>query len=76
MRQREVEMLYEYLWNNETRLESDVANLQQNVRYRCIDAVDCLELCLALERLHTFRKVSKDIRQLLRLYERRENSVL
>ena len=46
MRQKEIDLLYQYLWNRFTYLEQDVQQLQQNVRYRHIDAVDCLELCL------------------------------
>ena len=77
MRQKEIEMLYQYLWNRYIYLEQDVQQLQQNVRYRRIDAVDCLELCLALERLQEFKQLSADVRRiLLHDYETfpRENS--
>ena len=77
MRQKEIEMLYQYLWNRYTYLEQDVQQLQQNVRYRRIDAVDCLELCLALERFQAFKQFSADVRRiLLHDYETfpRENS--
>lgn len=67
MRQKEIENLFEYFINNITYLEQDVQKLQQSVRYRSIDAVDCLELCLALERLTVFKKFSSDVRHLLRL---------
>ena len=70
MRQKEIEMLYQYLWNRYIYLEQDVQQLQQNVRYRRIDAVDCLELCLALERFQAFKQFSADVRRiLLRDYE-------
>ena len=62
MRQKEIDLLYQYLWNRFTYLEQDVQQLQQNVRYRHIDAVDCLELCLALERLNAFKQFSADVR--------------
>lgn len=65
MRQKEIEMLYQYLWNQYTYLERDVQQLQQNVRYRRIDAVDCLELCLALERFQAFQEFSSDVRAIL-----------
>lgn len=58
-------MLYQYLWNQYTYLERDVQQLQQNVRYRRIDAVDCLELCLALERFQAFQEFSSDVRAIL-----------
>ena len=65
MRQKEIEMLYQYLWNRYIYLEQDVQQLQQNVRYRRIDAVDCLELCLALERFQAFKQFSADVRRIL-----------
>lgn len=65
MRQKEIEMLYQYLWNRYIYLEQDVQQLQQNVRYRRIDAVDCLELCLALERFQAFKQFSADVRGIL-----------
>ena len=64
MRQKEIEMLYQYLWNRYIYVEQDVQQLQQNVRYRRIDAVDCLELCLALERFQAFKQFSADVRRI------------
>ena len=61
MRQKEIDLLYQYLWNRFTYLEQDVQQLQQNVRYRHIDAVDCL----ALERLNAFKQFSADVRGIL-----------
>ena len=68
MREREIELLLEYFLHTLTYLEQDVQQLQQNIRYRRIDAVDCLELCLALERLNAFKKFSSEVQQLLKLY--------
>lgn len=48
------EIFFQYLLNERDRLENDVDNLRQTLRYRNIDAVDCLELSLALERLNCF----------------------
>ena len=48
------EIFFQYLMNERDRLENDVDNLRQTLRYRNIDAVDCLELTLALERLNCF----------------------
>lgn len=67
MKNKEVELLWRYFINNLTALEQEVQQLQQNLRYRRIDTVDCHELALAIERLNTFRKVSNDILLLLRL---------
>lgn len=67
MKNKEIELLWRYIINNLTALEQEVQQLQQNLRYRRIDTVDCHELALAIERLNTFRKVSNDILLLLRL---------
>lgn len=48
------EIFFQYLLNERDRLENDVDNLRQTLRYRNIDAVDCLELTLAMERLNCF----------------------
>lgn len=49
------EIFYQYLLNERDRLEADVINLRQTLRLRPnIDAVDCLELSLAMERLNSF----------------------
>lgn len=49
------EIFYQYLLNERDRLEEDVAQLRQNLRMRKeIDAIDCLELALAMERLSAF----------------------
>ena len=61
MKNNEVELLWRYIINNLTALEQEVQQLQQNLRYRRIDTIDCHELALAIERLNTFRKVSNDI---------------
>lgn len=48
------EIFYQYLMNERDRLEEDVAQLRQNLRMRKVDAIDCLELALAMERLSAF----------------------
>lgn len=48
------EIFFQYLMNERERLEDDVQKLRQTVRMRNIDAVDCLELLLAIERLNAF----------------------
>lgn len=73
MNQKEMTLLFAYIYNNRTRLEEEKKQLQTNVRYRDIDSVDCLELLLASERLaserlDTFLQVTTDIRHLLGFY--------
>lgn len=49
------EIFYLYLLNERERLEYEVVQLRQNQRMKKnIDAVDCLELALAMERLSAF----------------------
>ncbi len=67
MRQCEIEMLLEYIIFETTRLEQDVYQLRQTIRYRDVDVVDCLELMLALERLAVFKNFSANVIQLLKL---------
>lgn len=67
MRQKEAEALYQYILSNIAFLEDDVIQLRQNFRYREVDAVDCIELCLALERLQAFRKFSSDVIHILKI---------
>ena len=55
MRQIESQNLMEYILFEMTRLEQDVQHLRQNLRYRDVDVVDCMELMLALERLVVFK---------------------
>lgn len=49
------EIFYQYLLNERDRLEYEVVQLRQNLRMRKeVDAIDCLELALAMERLSAF----------------------
>ena len=59
------ELILSYLLNNEMRLEDEVKQLQQNVRFRKIYDMDMIELLIATVRRDTFLEVSKNIRDLL-----------
>lgn len=48
------EIFFQYLLNERDRLENELEVLRHNIRYRNIDAVDCLELIIAMERLNSF----------------------
>lgn len=65
MKQKEIFMAY--INNNRYKLEEDVRQLQQRLRYREADAVDCLELSLALERLNAFDDFSRSAIAILKL---------
>lgn len=59
------DLVAEYLLHERSRLENDVKQLQDAVRYRNIDTVDCLELIIAKVRLSCLLEISANIRALL-----------
>ena len=65
MKQKEVFMAY--LNNKRDWLQEDIRKLQQRLRYRDADAVDCLELALARERLSAFEEYAADSMAILKL---------
>lgn len=64
---RRTELLSEYIYNRRIFLEHDIHQLQENLRYRSISSVDCLELIIAQERLAMFIEVTRDVTELLKL---------
>lgn len=68
MNQKEITLLFAYIYNNRVRLEKEKRRLQSNVRYCDVDSADCIELMFASERLNTFNEVTTDIRHLLGFY--------
>ena len=64
---KKADLLAEYIFNRRLYLEHDIQQLQENVRYRPVSSVDCLELIIARERLAMFLEVTKDITELLKL---------
>ena len=56
-----------YINNKRDYLQEDIRKLQQRVRYRDCDAVDCLEFALAQERLISFEEFAKDTMSILKL---------
>lgn len=69
MRQSEKDIINEYLYNNYCRLEERCQTLQNNLRFRRVDMVDCIELACALQEFETFKEISVHIRILLKLSE-------
>ena len=64
---KKADLLAEYIFNRRLYLEHDIQQLQENVRYRPVSSVDCLELIIARERLAMFIEVTQDISALLKL---------
>ncbi len=67
MSMKKIEILLAYIINNRFKLECDYQQLQSNIRYRNIDAVDCLELIIAQERLRSFNEFSAQSMEILNL---------
>lgn len=67
--QKQRDLWNEYKYNRGEYLKQDIMQLQQNIRYRDIDIVDCIELALAIERLNTFNQVCKSVEVFLKLGE-------
>lgn len=72
VKKRELNLLYGYIYNQRSRYEDDVRQLQTYIRYNRIDVIDCTELICAIERLNTFKQVTSDLMLLLNLRELKE----
>lgn len=70
MRQTEKDLLTAYIYNNYVRLEDQLTTLQNNLRFRKVDVVDCVELLCAKQEFDTFKEVTGHIRLLLKLNEK------
>lgn len=68
MTQKEKELILSWIVNEEGRLEDDVIELRNRLRFRRIDISDCFELALALQRLENFRDFSLIVLRLLHMY--------
>lgn len=64
---KKYELLLEYFLRERDRLSADIVQLQENIRYRRISSVDCLELIIAQERLSAFLDFSDNVKAILRL---------
>ena len=67
MKRIEISTIYAYIYNNRCELAEEVRQMKQNLRYRNVDCIDCMELALLIERQKTFEMVSRDILTLLNL---------
>lgn len=67
MKQSEKDLLMMYMYNNYVRLESQVNQLQNNIRFRRVDVADCMELACAIQEFETFKEVTKHVRILLNM---------
>ena len=71
MKEKEIAYLYAYLVHNQLELEDEIHRFIQQIRYRSVDISDCFELAVLLERYNTFMKVSGDLRELLKTFDKK-----
>lgn len=67
MKQKEIFM--QYILNNREHLQEDLRKLQQNMRYRNTDEVECLEFIIAKTRLSAFNEFAAQAIAILNLSE-------
>lgn len=67
MTKHEIELLLAYIVNEESRLENEVHELQNRIRYRKVSINDCFELACQLQRLDDFRDFALIVIRLLNL---------
>jgi len=72
MRQHEKDLLSAYIYNNYVRLEDNLRQIQNNIRFRKVDVADCMEYICAKQEFDTFIEVTGHIRLLLKLNEKGE----
>ena len=67
MTQKEKELLISWLVNEEMRIESELIEVRNKIRFRNIDLTDNIEMILLQQRLSDFREFSKMLIRLLNL---------
>lgn len=67
MNRKEQEILLEYLLNELIRLENDVTDCQNRMRWRRPDEIDCIETAIAIARLNAFKEFSAAVTAILSL---------
>ena len=67
MNQKEILLFYSYIYNQRCSMEDDIHVLQNNIRFRKPDVVDCMELACAIQRLETFTETTNHLIELLKL---------
>lgn len=67
MNKREKEILLHYLANELIRLENDLTDCQNHMRWRNPDEVDCIETAIAISRLNVFKEFQRAVLAILSL---------
>lgn len=67
MKQSEKDLLWAWIVNEETRIENELVEIRNRVRFRKIDITDNVEMMLMLQRLEDFRDFALILIRLLNL---------
>lgn len=75
MTQKQKDIYGAYIYNQRLRMEEDIKTMQQNLRWRKISALDCLELIIAVERYNAFCEFIADVNSILKVDFQRKGGV-
>lgn len=67
MKQTEKDLLWAWIVNEETRIESELIEVRNRIRFRRIDITDNVEMMLTQQRLEDFRDFALILIRLLNL---------
>ena len=67
MTQKQRSIYGEYVLNERTRMEKEIEQLQQNIRFRDVSQLDCLELIIAKERYNSFCEFVRHINAIMQV---------
>lgn len=75
MKEKEKELLLQYYYNKDLRLQDDIVTYENRYRVRYCDEIDHLESIISIVRKNMFNEVMFEVFQLLKLgpFERKEN---
>lgn len=74
MREKEIKIIMEYIYNNRCRLDDEVHKYQSNIRMREISVTDLVELIYSTAYRDAFNDISSNIIRLLNLHAFRFNN--
>ena len=67
MKLSEKDLLWAWITNETMRIENELTELRNRIRFRRIDVSDCVELMLTMQRLEDFRDFALVLIRLLNL---------
>lgn len=67
MKKNEKDLLMQYIIVQDFRIEEEIQEIRQRIRFRKIMLEDCIELQLAMQRQEDFKEFSRNVCALLHL---------